>query len=210
MTVTTQQATQNLYQVVGISTAQVILQASNIVGANPYGFSFDQYGNIYANIIPRTGTRASNLQTLAGGVGELGSFVDYPGTVQFNGVANQAAVSEPNGHLVLSTSAGATVTISYLQAGKYFIGSTTTNDSFSVTLPSGFYVGQVVDIVNTTPITAYASTGAITIGANSESLIPGFRILRPNFVIPDFYSVFHSDNCRAVLQSDFIFQKIRN
>lgn len=68
----------------------------------------DASGNVYANVVPRTGT-LSSLLALAGGVGELSCATDADAIVKHNGVAGQArAFYAGSGGLILYNSTAVT------------------------------------------------------------------------------------------------------
>jgi hypothetical protein len=142
-------------------------------------------GSVLANIIPRTGihTGSSSLQSLSGGVGELASFTDWSGIVQFTGTANQAALYMPNGIQFVSNNGtagaagigasatgtlGGTIAIQYITGGVISVTSVNTDDTVNVTLPNGSYDGQILYIINNIP--SANSTATVTnSGSNLNS-----------------------------------------
>jgi hypothetical protein len=123
----------------------------------------DSGGNFIANIVPRTGihTGGTPLQSLAGGVGEIGSFTDYPGLAQFTSTANQASLYVPNGVQFLTdtpgnagigaTAVAGTITVQTITGGTINASSATSAATIVLVLPNGQYSNQVLTVVCTIP-----------------------------------------------------------
>lgn len=119
-------------------------------GLAALGITFDENGDIVANVVPRTGT-LSALMAVSGSLGELASATDVPAVVRLSGAPNGGKMITPFDGVTTVTLTGSSYGAQTwpCDCGKLVVasaGGTDATTSISTTISNGYVPGQKLEV----------------------------------------------------------------